>query len=105
MGQIIWTNHLRERLRERQVDPKLVELTLKFPDRVEKSKTENSEKFSKNFETFQVIAAVKHQGNDWIVTSVWQKQGRYIRNRPLIERLVYNLVVTLENLLRGRSNR
>jgi hypothetical protein len=104
MGQIIWTNHLRQRIKERQVDPKLVELTIKFPDKVEKSRTENSEKFCKNFDSFQVVAAVKRQGNDWVVTSVWQKSGQFTRNRPLIERLVYSLILRLEDLFRPRSN-
>lgn len=104
MGQIIWTNHLKKRIRERQVDPKLVEITLKYPDQVERSKTENSEKFSKKFDTFQIVAAVKRQGNDWIVTSVWQKQGQFHRNRSLIERFVYNLIIRLENLFHRRSD-
>ena len=102
---VIWTNHLKERIKERQIDPRLVDLTIKFPDKIKNSHTENSKKFLKDFDQFQIIATVKYQGNDWIITSVWKKPGVYLRKKSFLERLVYGLVVRFEEFLCHRFNR
>lgn len=107
MSQIIWTKHLQERIKERQVDPYLVDKTIRFPDHVEKSKSDTSSKHIKNFAGFQIVATVKRQGNDWIVTSVWKKSGNnhYTYQKPLLEKLVYSLVISIEKLIRRSLNR
>ena len=105
MVDIIWTNHLRERSWQRGIDPTLVEKTIRFPDKVVNSSTTNSKKHIKTINGRQIVAAVKHQGNSWIVTSVWAK-SEDDRNSPyhksLLERLIYSLVLRFENYLRRR---
>lgn len=108
MGQIIWTNHLHQRIKERQIDPRLVDTAIRYPDQVISSRTTNSQKHIKSFGNYQIVAAVKRHGNDWIVTSVWKKssyQTKGYYQKPLLERLVYNFIVWVEQLITGRSNR
>lgn len=102
MTRIIWTNHLKERLRERGISEAAADRAIRFPDRVEKSHTTNSSKHIKIIGHKQIVAAVKRQGNDWIVTSVWEKPyyGKTQPKRPLLERLIYRFVVWLENQIR-----
>ncbi len=104
--EIIWTTHLAERSRQRGIDPTLVDRAIRFPDRVERSSTTNSSKHIKLIGDRQIIAAVKRDGGNWIVTSVWQKpyygQPRY--QKPLLERLVYRFVLWLEKIIRRGLN-
>ncbi len=100
--EIIWTNHLRERVRQRGLDPGLVDRAIRFPDQVEKSRTTNSQKHIKLIGDSLIIASVKRQGADWIVTSAWQKanRGRVIYKKPLLERIIYRLVFWCEKQVR-----
>jgi len=102
MTEIIWTTHLKERSRERGIDPGLVDRAIRFPDRVERSHTTNSSKHIKIVGDKQIVAAVKRDSGNWIVTSVWSKPyyGRSKYKKPLIERLVYRLVLWFEHLVR-----
>lgn len=100
---IIWTNHLKARARERGIDPSLVDRAIRFPDAVEASKTTNSRKHIKIVGNQKIAAAVKRDGGNWIVTSVWQKPyyGPSFYKRPLLERLVYRFVLWLEKSIRA----
>ncbi len=102
MAQIIWTNHLKERLRQRKLDVSTVDRAIRFPDRVEKSHTTDSSKHIKIVGHKQIVAAVKRRGNDWVVTSVWEKPyfGKPHDPRTLLERLIYRFVLWLENRVR-----
>ena len=104
MAEVIWTNHLQQRAKERHIDVRLVDQAIRFPDKVEKSRTTNSQKHIKLVGDLLTVASVKRQGNDWIVTSVWQKanHGRIVYKKPLLERLVYRLVLGLEKMIRTR---
>lgn len=103
MANIIWTNHLKERALERGINPSLVDRAIRFPDKVEKSSTTTSQKHIKLVGNQLIVASVKRQGNDWIVTSVWQKPnyGQVIYQKPLLERLIYRLVLWLEKRIRA----
>ncbi|OGD71985.1 hypothetical protein A3A84_01575 [Candidatus Collierbacteria bacterium RIFCSPLOWO2_01_FULL_50_23] len=106
MIEIIWTNHLRERTRERGIDPGLVDRAIRFPDKVEKSHTTNSSKHIKIIGNRQIVAAVKRDSGNWIVTSVWQKPyyGPSLYKKPLLERLIYRFVLWLEKIIRRSFN-
>lgn len=108
MPEIIWTKHLLQRIKERQIDPYLVDKTIRFPDRVENSKSQDSQKFIKDFSGYKIVAAVKRQEGNWIVTSVWKdlhRRSDQSFQKPLLERLVYRFVLYLENIVRRRLNR
>lgn len=104
--EIIWTTHLKERSRQRGIDPILVDRTIRFPDKVEKSSTTNSSKHIKVIGDKQIVAAVKRDGGNWVVTSVWQKPyyGHPQYQKPLLERLVYRFVLWLEKIVRRSLN-
>ncbi|HSV95070.1 MAG TPA: hypothetical protein VLH94_03815 [Spirochaetia bacterium] len=104
MGKVIWTNHLFDRIKDRGLNPSWVDTAVRFPDEVRQSSTTNSKKHIKIINGYKIVAAVKRQGSDWIITSAWwnpvygshtvQKQ-----NRSFIERIIYKFVVYLEKLI------
>lgn len=113
MSQVIWTNHLYERIKQRGLDPRWVDEAVRFPDRIERSTTTNSNKHIKVIHGFEIVAAVKHQGSDWVITSAWWKPvygmtgGRahpsHHTNQFFLERWIYNGLLKLEKLLTGRK--
>lgn len=108
MGKVIWTNHLYERIKQRGLNPSWVDSAVRFPDEVQRSTTTDSHKHIKTINGYQVVAAVKRQGNDWIITSAWWKnldhtpsQTQY--KRPLLERLIRRFVFYLGGLIFGKK--
>lgn len=103
MIDIIWTTHLKERARERGIDPALVDRAIRFPDKVEASRTSSASKHVKIIGRQQIVAAVKRDGNNWLVVSVWSKPYYGpTHKRPLLERLVYRFVLWLEKAVSAR---
>lgn len=103
MIDVIWTTHLKDRARERGIDPALVDRAIRFPDKVEASRTTSARKHISIIGHNQIVAAVKREGNSWIVTSVWSKPYfGPLPKRPLLERLVYRFVLWLEKIVRAR---
>ena len=107
MGKVIWTNHLSERIKERGLDPRWVDTAIRFPDEIQDSSTTNSRKHIKVINGYKIVAAVKRQGGDWIVTSAWWNpvygQPKPTKKRSLLERFFYRFVVNLERLITGRK--
>lgn len=97
MSKLVWTNHLRERIRQRGLDPSWVERAINFPDEVVQSTTTDSKKYIKNINGYKIVAAVKKDMGNWIVTSAWYDQpGSY--QRPKTKKLFFEIWV--ENLIR-----
>lgn len=71
MSPVIWTNHLRERIKQRGLDPSWVDKAVRFPDQIVDSTTTDSKKHIKYIQGYKIVAAVKRQGSDWIITSAW----------------------------------
>jgi len=71
MGKVIWTTHLKERIRQRGLNPNWVDDAVRFPDEVRSSTTTQSHQHIKVIHGYKVVAAVKRQGRDWIITSAW----------------------------------
>lgn len=108
MGKVIWTNHLYSRIKERGLDPNWVDQAVRYPDEVQKSSTTNSNKHIKVINGYKIVAAVKREGSDWVITSAWwnplyDNKSRHQPKRGLLERLVYKFVIFLENLITGRK--
>lgn len=109
MGKVIWTNHLQERIKQRGLSPSLVDKAVRFPDKVVPSSTDNSNKHIKVIGDYEIVAAVKRQGSDWIITSAWWKpvyqhsNGYGYKskkdNRIFLEKWIYNFLVYLEKLI------
>ncbi len=103
MGRVIWTNHLYERIKQRGLNPTWVDSAVRFPDKIQKSSTTDSQKYIKTINGYKIVAAVKRQGSDWIITSAWWNplNGNNSRNtskRSLLEKIIYRFVVYLEKL-------
>ena len=113
MGKVIWTNHLLERVRQRGLDPSWVDTAVRFPDRVERSSTTDSNKHIKVVHGFEIVAAVKRQGSDWIITSAWWKPVRgqtdtrfhpaQHKNKFFLEDWIYRGLIALEKMITGRK--
>lgn len=109
MAKVIWTNHLSDRIRQRGMDPRWIDSAVRFPDRVEKSATTDSNKHIKLVNGFEIIAAVKRQGSDWIITSAWwkpvygQTKGRshpaHHTQKFFLETWISNLILWIEKKL------
>lgn len=112
MGRVIWTNHLYDRIKQRGLDPRWVDKAVRFPDKIVPSSTTDSKKHIKIINGFEIIAAVKKQGTDWIITSAWWKPvwgqtgGRthpaQHQNKFFLERWIYNGLLSLERWLTGK---
>ena len=76
MTQVIWTKHLHQRIKERGINSRDLDKTIRFPDKILTSKNTGSKKHVKDIHGQQITATIKRQENDWIVTSVWQKPSR-----------------------------
>ena len=116
MAKVIWTTHLRERIRQRGLNPDWVDKAVRFPDEVQGSSTTNSNKHIKVIQGYKIVAAVKRQGSDWIITSAWwnpaMPAGRQVYGHPahkkdnrfFLEKWVDRIVRGLEKLLVRRQN-
>lgn len=106
--QIIWTNHLRERIQQRGLSPSLVDKTVRFPDQIVKSNTTDSNKHIKVIDGYKIVAAVKRQGSDWIITSAWWEHAnpnnRYSgHSKPFfLETIIQKFLFWLEKKLKIR---
>lgn len=108
MGKVIWTNHLYDRIKQRGLNPSWVDSVVRFPDEVQQSSTTDSKKHIKIINGYKIVAAVKRQGGDWIITSAWWNpvygnQTSHKHQRSFIERIIYKFVVYLEKLITGKK--
>ena len=106
--QIIWTNHLKERIQQRGLSPSLVDKAVRFPDQIIKSSTTDSNKHIKVIDGYKIVAAVKRQGSDWVITSAWwdfvnPHQKYTTKPKPFfLETLVQKFLLWLEKKLKIR---
>ncbi len=103
MARVIWTTHLRERIQQRGLNPDWVDKAVRFPDEVQRSSTTDSNKHIKVINGYKIVAAVKRQGSDWIITSAWWNpvygyHGPRKDNRFFLERWVDKALRSLEKL-------
>jgi hypothetical protein len=108
MGKVIWTNHLYDRIKQRGLNPSWVDKAVRFPDEVQKSSTTDSNKHIKTINGYKIVAAVKRQGSDWIITSAWWnpvygQPAAHQPQRSFLERIIYNFVVSIEKLITGKK--
>ncbi len=106
--QIIWTKHLKERIEQRGLSPSLVDKAVRFPDEIVKSNTTDSNKHIKTIGGYKIVAAVKRQGSDWIITSAWwnyanQGSSHYqTSNKLFFERWIESFIRWIEKKITGR---
>lgn len=106
--QVIWTNHLRERIQQRGLSPSLVDKAVRFPDQIVKSSTTDSNKHIKVINGYKIVAAVKRQGSDWIITSAWWNYANpsdprnYQVKKLFFEKWIESLIRWIEKKLTGK---
>lgn len=107
MSKVIWTTHLKERLRQRGLSPNWVDTAVRFPDQIKASSTTNSYQHLKLIHGYQVVAAVKRQGSDWIVTSAWWKPAGTTTTLPdrrlFLERWIDSFLRYLEHSFKPKK--
>lgn len=107
MAKVIWTTHLRERIKQRGLNPDWVDTAVRFPDEVQASSTTNSKKHIKVIQGYKITATVKRHGGDWIITSAWWNPlyghpAPRRDNQFFLERWVDNGLRALEKFFRSR---
>lgn len=108
MANIIWTTHLKERIKQRGLSPDWVDTAVRFPDEVQASSTTNSKKHIKTINGYKIVAAVKRQGSDWVITSAWWNPvygatGMRKDNRFFLEKWVDSALRSLEKFFISKS--
>lgn len=106
--QIIWTNHLKERIEQRGLSAGLVDKAVRFPDEIIKSNTTDSYKHIKVINGYKIVAAVKRQGPDWVITSAWWNyaNGHFNKTKQkpfFLESVVEKFLLWLEKKLKIHS--
>jgi hypothetical protein len=111
MGKVIWTTHLRERIKQRGLNPSWVDTAVRFPDEVQQSSTTNSKKHIKTINGYKIVAAVVRQGSDWVITSAWwnpvygntSTYSKKNDNRTFLEKWIYNGILAIEKLIKNKK--
>ncbi len=68
----IWTNHVLERLDDRNIPQELAWKTLRFPDLEQKGKKSSTKEFVKKFgATTVTVIATQNDKKEWIIMSCW----------------------------------
>lgn len=92
-GNLIWTAHALQRLRDRQCSQDLALKTFHSPDRISNGKKWGTQEYKKTSGSHTItLIATKNQDNDWVVLSAWvdppfpgstdiQKKQRYQQYR------------------------
>src|SRR5687767_14494761 len=98
----IWTKHVQERSEQRGIGRNEVWSTLRSPENTEKQ-SDGSFRFYKNFGGRLICIVAKPQGNQWLILTTFAKEThstaykKYVggqgRQQPLLQRLVFNLIV------------
>jgi len=114
MSQVIWTTHLKERIKQRGLDPSWVDTAVRFPDEIQQSTTTKSKKHIKTIYGYKIVAAVVRQGSDWVITSAWwnpinenpRSSYNYTKKhtgRSFFEQWIYDGLVYLEKTITGKK--
>ncbi len=102
---LIWTNHVLERLQERKIPQEWAWRAFQYPDKITPEKSNGSIEYQKRYEHVTVtLIAKKNERKEWIIVSCWvdpplpgstdiQKKKEYWRNRkePLLFRIIGSL--------------
>lgn len=101
---LIWTNHVLERLQERKIPQEWAWRAFQYSDKTLNGKS-GSVEFQKKYQDVTVtLIAKKNERKEWIIVSCWvdpplpgstdiQKKKEYWRNRkePLLFRMINSL--------------
>lgn len=94
--ELIFTDHALSRLRERQIPLADAWYTWRRPDTTTKGKAAGSWKYtrSKGDQTMRVVAK-QNEKKEWVVLSVWTKEKKHNKKKPVASRPLSWLFHTL----------
>ncbi len=118
MPEIIFTNHLLERSKQRGISEVAIRQTISHPHQVVRSSTTHNPQFIRHYQNQSIHVVVKKETGKWLVLSTWTRplendrrlgsRGRFMQTRQsswFIERLVRRFVNFLEKFIRRSFNR
>ena len=69
---VIWTNHVLERLHDRNISRELALKTLQYPDSSVRGKKSGTVEFIKDINSRKVtVIAAQNENREWIILSCW----------------------------------
>jgi hypothetical protein len=84
-GGVIWTNHVLQRLQERQISQDMALLTLKHPERSRFAATKQAWVYNKTFGRLDIeVVATQNERHEWVVMSVWGRPREFRKDRYLV---------------------
>jgi len=107
-SDLVWTNHLQERLAQRGVTRNEAYDTIRYPSKSIRLSPDKW-KLIKDYSGKQVTLIAVNKNNQWIILTAWSRQpGRDSHStstEPLISRLVRNLIVKLVSAVQSLLQR
>ena len=92
-ADIVWTNHLKERLLQRGITRNEAFSAIRHPSQTEKISS-NKFKFHKSFSDKKVTIIAVLKDKQWIILTAWSNQDTQDQTKePLVSRVVRNLLV------------
>ncbi len=99
-ADIVWTNHLEERLLQRGITKNQAFSAIRHPSKSEKISS-NKFKFHKSFSDKKVTIVAVLKDKQWIILTVWSNQAIQDQTKePLVSRIVRKLLVKSVNLVK-----
>lgn len=76
-GNIIWTNHALQRLKERNIKQGDAWATWRNPDESRFAATRGAWVYHRVFETLEIeVVAKQNEKKEWVILSVWSRPAR-----------------------------
>ncbi|MGI5828073.1 MAG: DUF4258 domain-containing protein [Patescibacteria group bacterium] len=71
---VIWTNHILERMKERNLSYDDVYWVFRKPDEIKESKAKNGYKFYRHYDNSRfALVARKNEKDEWVFVTCWSK--------------------------------
>lgn len=89
-GGVIWTNHVLQRLKERDIKQGDAWAAWKRPDSSRYSSQEGAWVYQRKFGNQMIeVVAKKNEKDQWIILSAWQKQyfGKSVKEQTFLQKL------------------
>jgi hypothetical protein len=79
---LIWTNHILQRMKERNLSYDDVYWVFSKPEEIKESKAQGGKKFSRNYKgKWYTIVAKKNEKSQWVLLTCWEKDERQHKDR------------------------
>jgi len=81
-GGVIWTNHVLDRLKERNISQSEAYYSFQHPDTSRYANTQKAYVYQKFYDNYLIeVVAKKNEKKEWIILSVWKKNIYLNKNK------------------------